>query len=520
VLRVPLILALLVAIAALVMPPEVVSKPLTIPRADVQALRHAIFIRGDGYPANLVDDRGKLFDFDSLYTGDRARGQTELKDSISARQEQMVGPDLVRPKALNFSYRAYLHGLFDGLEHSGKHKILLWVHGARNPLGSSPDRTIELVDSLNDKSEYYPICINWQSSDVSSYWAHLTYVRPAHRNWVERGWVAIKAPLVLTHDLARGVARTPLNVYDDISRTWTSVHCDRKPMRCDSDGLVHSRGAATDGGGRYLRAGWSLVTLPVRTVCMAIISAGGPGEWQSFRHSTEEMFQTDHDMRTTDAPLGYAPDHGALAEFMDSLEVHLDGRQNGPESLQFRITLVGHSMGTIVACEMLRHDSDLPIDNIVYMAAACRVHDLFDVVVPFLERPEHQKTRFYDLMLHQCSELDETFVPYAGDFIYRGSLLTWIDDFLDTSESPLDRTLGREENVMPAGHLVPKDVRGRVVLKTFGRNDPAEMKQLNLNHLPMAHGEFSQAHMRFWEQEFWEADPEQRQAMTMGSGRH
>jgi hypothetical protein len=57
-LRIPLAIALLIAVAAFVMPPESVSKPLTIRESQLEAMRYAIFIRGDGYPAHLVNERG------------------------------------------------------------------------------------------------------------------------------------------------------------------------------------------------------------------------------------------------------------------------------------------------------------------------------------------------------------------------------------------------------------------------------------------------------------------------------
>ena len=95
-------------------------------------------------------------------------------------------------------------------------------------------------------------------------------------------------------------------------------------------------------------------------------------------------------------------------------------------------------------------------------------------------------------------------MPFLGDVVYRGSLLTWIDDFLSTSESPMERTLGRDENILPVAALVPDTLRGRVTLKAFGRGDPLEARLYK--RVPLRHGDFSDSTVAAWRPEFWEPD--------------
>ena len=79
-------------------------------------------------------------------------------------------------------------------------------------------------------------------------------------------------------------------------------------------------------------------------------------------------------------------------------------------------------------------------------------------------------------------------------------LLTWIDDFLDAHESPLERTLGRAENALAATRLVPVEIRSRVMFKTFGDGSAVDSTRWRV---PTRHGDFSNPRLRFWEPEFW-----------------
>src|SRR5262249_14424298 len=114
---------------------------------------------------------------------------------------------------------------------------------------------------------------------------------------------------------------------------------------------------------------------------------------------------------------------------------------------------------------------------------------------------------FYNLTLHETNDIAETCFPVLGDFVYRGSLLTWIDDFLGSTETPLERTLGRDENAIVASRLIPDEVRSRVVLKAFGRNEAEEKLMYGPQGIPQAHGDFSNPKFRFWRDGFWGPDP-------------
>lgn len=68
-----------------------------------------------------------------------------------------------------------------------------------------------------------------------------------------------------------------------------------------------------------------------------------------------------------------------------------------------RITMIGHSMGTIVVNELLQLFPALPWETLVYMAGAASVRDTARATTPLLEQ-NGGCTRLYGLMLHPANE--------------------------------------------------------------------------------------------------------------------
>ena len=208
---------------------------------------------------------------------------------------------------------------------------------------------------------------------------------------------------------------------------------------------------------------------------------------------------------------------GALAVFREELLKVVTGRgvtEAAPSTAPvtspgraYEVTLIGHSMGTMVLNECLRRDllDDRKPEycHVVYMAAACSVRDFGRAVVPYLR--QHRSTEFYNLMLHPLAELRER--ERFGDLPPRGSLLVWLDDFLADPQTPLDRTLGRWDNIVPATEIIPEAVRGQVTLKAFALapyDDPTppvrDGRRLP-DYGPQAHGQFRGR--AYWRPDFW-----------------
>ena len=91
----------------------------------------------------------------------------------------------------------------------------------------------------------------------------------------------------------------------------------------------------------------------------------------------------------------------------------------------------------------------------------------------------------------------------AWDLPPRGSLLVWLDDFLTDPQTPLDRTLGRWDNIITATEVIPNSVRGQVTLKAFSlapyNQAPPPVGQPDFG--PQEHGQFRGR--PYWCWEFW-----------------
>ena len=61
------------------------------------------------------------------------------------------------------------------------------------------------------------------------------------------------------------------------------------------------------------------------------------------------------------------------------------------------IILIGHSMGTIIANNILARFQELDFRTIVYMAAACTIKDVELVIPPYMQK--NPDTTFYSLKL-------------------------------------------------------------------------------------------------------------------------
>jgi len=142
-----------------------------------------------------------------------------------------------------------------------------------------------------------------------------------------------------------------------------------------------------------------------------------------------------------------------------------------------RITVIGHSMGAIVADEMMINFPGLPYQNIVFMAAAASIRDFKAMTEPVIRIHKCRDLRFYNLSLHPEAEARDPEVSGAAPV---GSLLEWIDDIFETPVTPVDRTLGKWQNVVYAENEFDPIAARRMFFHRFGLRAPD----------PLMHGQF------------------------------
>jgi hypothetical protein len=274
-----------------------------------------------------------------------------------------------------------------------------------------------------------------------------------------------------------------------------------------------------------------VITIPTKFLSQPFIDWLGTPAWQDMSRRTLIAFDGDLGGNPSNPNLDpqlvgqremrgqHAVDFsstGALEVFREELHEVVENRHattkpathptTQPDSSTYDITLIGHSMGTMVLNEWLRRDllesKSTTYSNIVYMGAACSVRDFSRAAVPYLL--QHQQTQFYNLMLHPLAELRERNRAY--DTPPRGSLLVWLDTFLTDPQTPLDRTMGRWDNIIPATEVIPQSVRGRVTLKAFALapyNDPTPPPG-QPDYGPQEHGQFRGR--PYWCKEFWSSE--------------
>lgn len=263
--------------------------------------------------------------------------------------------------------------------------------------------------------------------------------------------------------------------------------------------------------------------MPFKLMSNMIIDGGGKGAWETMVRRTQTMFNSPEEFKE-DAQFRVSPEDrrkakeeakyriiprstGALSKFMETLTFEFK------KTKEIEINLIGHSMGTIVMNEILHRYSDLSFKHIVYMGAACSINDFRTNVVPYLEK--HLETDFYSLSLHPFAEQRES---HVRGLIPRGSLLEWLDNFLTSPNTTLDRRMGKWENIVRTSNVIPNKVRSRVTLKAFelckGKNNSQNENKCKECHRncsqkppknlgnPQGHGEFTE--QRFWEKDFWE----------------
>ncbi len=432
---------------------------------------------------------------------------------------------------LFFSYRVedaeefsrHVGEIVEGIRAGNSSRVLIYIHGGLNSQPGSIDNAHRL-HPLIEKEGLYPLFINWQSSLGSSYVDHLLFIRQGK----DRGWKGVfLSPFYFLIDLSRGVVRLPIVWYfrvrewvDQAARGGTSdFHHANRAVELFSGKHTGNRlipiAAGEDktatnplrGGLRFI---WYVGTLPLRGLGTLLIDTAGQGGWDVMLRRTRLLFQWEDEFTSEMEKRIHRKPEGLLL-LMDRLGLLQEELELKGQKLDF--ILVAHSMGAIVANQLLQHrrayfksdpaelgqpwkpGNSLRVPafrEIVYMAAACTVRDFEASVFPYLET--HVDVVIHNLMLHPRSEVEET---NLSDCSPRGSLLVWIDDYLAKPLTPLDRTAGRYENLMPALHGIPESLRSRIRVKVFDRGVPSQ---------PQRHGEFNEGgdgdeKFRFWMKE-------------------
>jgi len=423
-------------------------------------------------------------------------------------------------------------------------QILLFFHGGLVNTESAVASANASLEEMG-KTHFYPIFVNWNTGLLSSYGDHLFQVRDGRRAPIE---AAISSPLFFIADFGTALLRLPVTFWNQgfqVAREFAGPDEIRAP------GHGWERTAELDDP----NAEWTIqehafavfeqvVPGIVRLGSTFLLDGIGRSAYSNIERRARVLFVKDEDYQRgrprTNAVLprlmnklrwlrgqqkaGKLP-HDRVAGLHAEIDAtrallatahenHEDGKEC-PECRSLlqklrdlnrtlrrgralKITVVAHSMGTIVANELIRRNGDFYYDNIAYMGAACTIRDFANTAL--VQVREDPNTSFYNLCLHPFEEANDR---YGWRLLPFGSLLVWIDNYLTDKKDAMDRTLGQWNNViaaLPVIDYLPRDVRSRIHIKGFGRSDK----------VPRDHGEFNDAQdkwgeprFRYWDPEFW-----------------
>ena len=162
-----------------------------------------------------------------------------------------------------------------------------------------------------------------------------------------------------------------------------------------------------------------------------------------------------------------------------------------------RITLISHSMGGIVANELIRRNDDLYFQDVVYMAPANSVRDFAREALPYLRA--NPLTEFHIFTLHPHRERTER---NWLNVVPQGSLLTWVDRFLTKPNNDLDKTMGDWRNLsrtLTILDYLDRHERERINVRVFGFDESEPQTHGQFDDLPSSRvGRHSYRGSRFW----------------------
>lgn len=391
---------------------------------------------------------------------------------------------------------------------------LIFIHGGLNTYHGAHEHFLNLFPKLKAQG-YYPLFLLWPSGLAGTYGDHLLNIRQGRRetNGEGRLFSSLTLPLVLAQDFATGLVRTPMTSLETLrSDLQTAIPARHAWAQADAISIyrdLRQDGRAVTIGNDYksgsemaVRTASYWLTLPTKlaTAGPVIDSLGRPAWDDMIRRtymvypgtladfSSAETVATSSQQKTLTIPgeTKKTSEIQSAQRLADQTRVTRkdEARHSGLatiikelESLQrarsFNVTLVGHSMGTIVLNHVLE-GTTLEAEKIIYLAAACTVRDFSGSVLPYLAK--HPGTHSYNLSLHPMAE-DGEWQTAIIDLPPRGSLLVWIDNFLSNPVYEQDRTFGRWTNLFmlsPTGNsaiediLNHRDIGDRIHFRAYG----------------------------------------------------
>jgi hypothetical protein len=417
----------------------------------------------------------------------------------------------------------HLNKIVKSVQESGRKKLLIFIHGGMNGYNHSLGRVERDLPKMMNDHDTYPIFVVWPSEMLDSY-------RDSIANYYQGSWdhkgYFLSVPFIFATDLAEVGARSLLSYGKQTNLFWGAqcfseywrgllpLYCgpnpnepafaqidpdnnqgnqngdERNPTNDPCEEAVPPQGfSCVKTSAKEARGFWRLKNIflsPLKLISVPIVDPLGERDWNSMISRTR--FTMRQPCKEEVWGKGKCGD-GPAYKLFKAINEKLKDRE---------ITLIGHSMGAIVASEVVNAFPDLPYRNVVFMGAAVSVREFSKSVqrvlkarvfkeqkeqmlantnncardkVGILGEADKAKSKpfcFFNLSLHPYAEATEE--NYWG-FAPSGSLLEWIDTNFTQPSDIADRTLGRWANIAPLRYtLLEQDLlnSGYMHFKRFG----------------------------------------------------
>jgi hypothetical protein len=341
----------------------------------------------------------------------------------------------------------------------------------------------DLLEAIHDADQsfnvikgscYYPIFVNWDSAGWDSLTDDLFRIRFGHPDVV---FGILTSPLVIASRLIGSVANLPVSL----------IH---------NGELLAERiaGAKEEKDPGYCIALDTIGYLPLHVLYLAtipLVEGFGTPAWDIMKRraqlaiahqlTDEPGSQNATFKRLSGARARYiensqmqnpqSVDEGAFRTLINTLHGSMrydHGTWTWADSgLRVEMTFVGHSMGPMLInraldqVEGIRQPDKTPVEHIVYLAPAAPMDEIAQMVLPYIERVNHPKsmkdhpTTFWMFTLNRRDETREIDWTRTLGVFPRGSLLIWIDTFLESEATWGQSTSGRTWNLMHTDGLEP-----------------------------------------------------------------
>lgn len=409
----------------------------------------------------------------------------------------------------------HIEEMLEAVKLSKKKKVLVFVHGGLGTKNSWTERIEDMVPLIKD-DDYHPVIITWRSGIFTSLKDRYVGVR----NGVDKPKTVtlVTSPFYAGSDFLKGFAAIPeaiseqtANFVETHTAGWESI--ENNLLQFSEQDPNYSKSIHYTGYGEDVnfgqRTGYRVkqfVPGVSRLVTTPLLEGAGDDAWNIMLRRARILThrQLDLHSRGIENQGGY---YRGQTENYSKSEIESDFYEPyGPNGVaaQFirglseikgiEITLVGHSMGAIVANDLVQAFPNTKFSRIIHMGSADSNRSLMEKTFPYLK--ENPSTDFWNLCLHPSNELRE---QSAFGAVPEGSLLIWLDYFLTNPETTLDRRAGCWDN---AKWIAPQFAQlPNAKMKVFGRRDTHIHHKEDPTRWPIKHGDFG--NRAFWRPSFY-----------------